>query len=220
MARPTKRLSSREQRRRWKEAAVAHLPAFHDPVILMMAAAALVTGVTMAAPHEHDPALLARARKGEITRANTEPGSPERSVVDRITYERRRAHHPELTVRQALGHERAGDVLPTVTFFTQLGAGPTLLVDVTVSRRDARRVGRYLSLVGLLTEGRLAPAAFERRVRSWRPVTILDPPGLRGHVRFLADPEAVLALAEVERGEERESWIDSGRRRPSARSRR
>ena len=79
MARPTKRLSSREQRRRWKEAAVAHLPAFHDPVILMMAAAALVTGVTMAAPHEHDPALLARARKGEITRANTEPGSPERS---------------------------------------------------------------------------------------------------------------------------------------------
>jgi hypothetical protein len=169
---------------------------------------------------EHDPELLRRARKGEITRANTVPGSPERSAVDRITYERRRAHHPELTARQSLGHERAGDVPPTVSFFAQLGAGAALLEDVTVSRRDARRVGRYLSLVGLLTEGRLAPAAFAARVKNWRPVTILGPPGFRGQVRFLADPAAVLALAEVERGEERESWIDSGRRRPSARSRR
>jgi hypothetical protein len=169
---------------------------------------------------DHSPALLARARRGELTRANTEPGSPERSAVDRAVYEQRRSRHPELTVRQALGHERAGDVLPTVSFFAQLGAGAALLEDVTVSRRDARRVGRYLSLVAQLTEGRLAPAVFERRVRSWRPVTILDPPGLRGQVRFLSDPAAVLALAEIERGEERESWIDSGRKRPSPRRRR
>ena len=78
MARPTKRLSSREQRRRWKEAAVAHLPAFHDPVILMMAAAALVTGVTMAAPHEHDPALLAvlaKARSRVQTPSQVRPSA-------------------------------------------------------------------------------------------------------------------------------------------------
>ncbi len=174
----------------------------------------------MAAPLNLPPALLARARRGELTRSNTASGSPERSAVDRVVYERRRAHHPELTVRQALGHAAPGDVRPAVTFFAQLGAGPALLEDVAVSRRDARRVGRYLSLVGLLTEGRLAPAAFERRVKRWRPVTILDPAGLRGQVRFLSDPAAVLALAEIERGEERESWIDSGRRRPAARSRR
>jgi hypothetical protein len=113
-----------------------------------------------------------------------------------------------------------GDLLPMVTFYAQLGAGPAVLVDVTVSRRDARRVGRYLSLVAQLTEGRITPAAFERRVKGWRPIEILDPPGLRGQVRFLADPSAVLALAEIERGEERESWIDSGRKRPSPRRRR
>jgi hypothetical protein len=174
----------------------------------------------MPAPRNLPPALVARARKGEITRANTVPGSPERSAVDRVTYERRRARHPELTARQSLGHEAVGDVLPTVTFFAQLGAGPTLLEDVTVSRRDARRVGRYLSLVGLLREGRLSPDAFQRRVRGWRPVTVLDPKGLRGRVQFLSDPAAVLNLSQRERGEERESWIDSGRRRPSARSRR
>jgi hypothetical protein len=174
----------------------------------------------MPAPLNLPPALLARARKGELTRRNTAPGSPERSAVDRVVYERRRGRRPELTVRQALGHAAPGDVLPVVTFYVQLGAGPALLEDVSVSRRDARRVGRYLSLVGLLTEGRLAPAAFERRVRSWRPVTILDPPGLRGQVRFLADPAAVLALAEIERGEEPRRWVDSGRRRPSPRSRR
>jgi hypothetical protein len=174
----------------------------------------------MPAPLNVPPALLARARRGELTRANTAPGSPERSAVDRAVYERRRARRPELTVRQALGHKGRLDVLPTVTFFAQLGAGATLLEDVTVSRRDARRVGRYLSLVAQLTEGRLAPAAFEHRVRRWRPVTILDPAGLRGQVRFLSDPAAVLALVEIERGEERESWIDSGRRRPAARSRR
>ena len=72
-------------------------------------------------------------------------------------------------------------------------------------------MGRYLSLTGQLTEGRIAPTAFERRVKSWRPVTILDPPGFRGQVQFLSDPVAVFALAEIERGEERESWIDTGR---------
>jgi hypothetical protein len=162
---------------------------------------------------------LVRTERHELTRS-TARTAEERSAVNRVEYLARRTARPDLSARQALGHEAPGDVLPTATFFAQLGAGPTLLVDVTVSRRDARRVGRYLSLVGLLKEGRLAPAAFERRVRSWLPVTILDPLGLRGRVRFLSDPAAVLELAEIERGEERESWIDSGRKRPSARRRR
>jgi hypothetical protein len=125
-----------------------------------------------------------------------------------------------LTVRQALGHPAREDVLPTATFFVQLGAGATVLEDVTVPRRDVKRIGRYLALVDLLNEGRLSFAAFERRVRIWRPITVLDPKGLRGEVAFLSDPAAVLVLADAERGAGRESWIDSGRRRPSLRSRR
>jgi len=167
------------------------------------------------------PELLDAARRGLLTKTNTAKGSQGRQAVDRVKgYQPRVAHHPELTARQAAGHEMPGDLLPMVTFYAQLGAGPAVLVDVTVSRRDARRVGRYLSLVAQLTEGRITPAAFERRVKGWRPIEILDPPGLRGQVRFLADPSAVLALAEIERGEERESWIDSGRKRPSPRRRR
>jgi len=167
------------------------------------------------------PVLVEAARRGVLTDSNTAKGTQGRQAVDRVTgYQRRVVSHPELTARQAAGHEAPGDVLPTVTFFAQLGILAVVLDSVTVSRRDARRVGRYLSLVAQLTEGRLAPAAFERRVRSWRPVSILDPPGLRGQVHFLSDPATVVALAEAERGEERESWIDSGRRRPSPRRRR
>ncbi|MGO9197336.1 MAG: hypothetical protein ACLQK4_09435 [Acidimicrobiales bacterium] len=111
-------------------------------------------------------------------------------------------------------------MLPTVSFFAQLGTGPTVLAAVTVSRSDVRRVARYLGLVGQLSENRISPDAFERRVASWRPVTILDPPGFRGRVRFFSDPQAAQLLSEIERGEERESWIDSGRKRPSPRRRR
>lgn len=64
----------------------------------------------MPAPGTYDPALLARARSGQLTRSNTRPGTPERRAVDRVTYLRRREARPELTARQALGVERA----PTV----------------------------------------------------------------------------------------------------------
>ncbi|MGO9910346.1 MAG: hypothetical protein ACLPQS_04175 [Acidimicrobiales bacterium] len=167
------------------------------------------------------PELLAATSRGGLTKANTRPGTQGRQAVDRVKgYSPRVARHPELTARQAAGHEAPSDVLPVVTFFAVLGAAPTVLADVTVSRRDVRRVARYLGLVGQLSEGRISPEAFERRVASWRPVTILDPPGFRGQVRFLSDPQAAQFLSEIERGEERESWIDSGRKRPSPRRRR
>ncbi|MGO9195974.1 MAG: hypothetical protein ACLQK4_02450 [Acidimicrobiales bacterium] len=148
------------------------------------------------------------------------PGTQGRQAADAVIYRKRASRHPELTARQAAGHEAPGDVLPVVTFFAQLGTGPTVLAGVTVSRSDVRRVARYLGLVGQLSENRISPEAFGRRVSSWRPVTILDPPGFRGQVRFLSDPQAAKFLSEIERGEERESWIDSGRKRTSPRRRR
>jgi hypothetical protein len=165
--------------------------------------------------------LIDAARRGDLTKANTAPGTQGRQAVDKVKgYAPRVARRPELTARQAAGHEAHGDRLPIVTFYAQLGAEPTLLEDVTVSRLAVRSVARYLGLVGQLGDGRVSPEAFERRVRSWRPITILDPPGLLGQVRFLADPAAVLSLEEVRRGEERDTWIDSGRKRPSPRRRR
>jgi hypothetical protein len=165
--------------------------------------------------------LIDAARRGDLTKANTAPATQGRQAVDKVKgYAPRVARHHELTARQAAGHDAPGDRLPRVTFYSQLGAEPTLIEDATVSRLAVRSVARYLGLVGQLGEGRISPEAFERRVRSWRPITILDPPGLRGQVRFLADPGAVLALEENQRGEERDSWIDSGRKRPSPRRRR
>jgi hypothetical protein len=152
----------------------------------------------MPAHRDLPPELLARARRGELRRSNTVPGTPERRAADRWAYVERRKRHPELTARQAAGHEGTRDVPPTVTFFAQSTAGPGVLVDVTVSRRHARRVGRYLSLVARLTEGRLSGTAFRARVRFWAPITVLDPPN-RGRARFVADPATATALADRER---------------------
>jgi hypothetical protein len=127
----------------------------------------------MAARREVDSQLLARAHRGEPKRCTAETPA-ERAAVHRAEYERRLVHHGDLSARQALGHDAPGDVLPVVTFFAQLGAGASVLEDVTVSRRGARSVARYLGLVVLLGEGRISPAAFERQVASWRPITILE----------------------------------------------
>ena len=66
----------------------------------------------MPAHREIDPDLLGRARRGGLTRSNTATGTPERRAVDRVKYLKRRAAHPEITARQALGHPKPDDVLP------------------------------------------------------------------------------------------------------------
>ncbi len=148
-----------------------------------------------------DPRLLARVRRGELTRSNTRRGTPERRAVDRSTYLRRKAAHPGLTARQALGHAAPADVLPSIS--VMLDHSPRFVVFEGLSRRDTRRAARYGALVGQLSERQLSPAAFRRRVSSWRPIS--------GY-RFLADPDAVLAILEQRRAEDRELfYYTSGR---------
>jgi hypothetical protein len=65
MARPTKRLSSREQHRRSAQAALAHLPAFHDAAIFAMAIAGATTAASMAASRRR-PSY--QARRNELAR--------------------------------------------------------------------------------------------------------------------------------------------------------
>jgi hypothetical protein len=63
-----------------------------------------------------------------------------------------------------------------------------------LTRGEARRVGRYMSLVGHLVAGGVTGPAFRRRVRSWRPLRT---------ERLLSTPDAVFALLteRVEAGE-------------------
>jgi hypothetical protein len=103
-------------------------------------------------------------------------------------------------VRQRLGHQGPRDVLPHVGVFF---GDPPRWAELELSRRDARRAGRYMALVGQLAEGKISPRAFERRVSGWRPIA--------GR-RFLANPDAVLALLDERRaGEEEVFYYESGR---------
>jgi hypothetical protein len=94
-----------------------------------------------------------------------------------------------------------------------------LLIDVEISRADVHRVPRYLGLVGKLRTGRIAGETFQRRVTRWEPIDVLGPAEVAGRWRFLADPDAVLALTVVAEEEEIEDWVDSGRSRPLPRRR-
>lgn len=83
---------------------------------------------------------------------------------------------------------------------------PPRWVDLdNLSRAEARRVARYNSLTGQLTKGKLSPAAFRRRVSSWRPFR---------DERFLSDPDAALALLEVRRTSDEELFYYERGRRP------
>jgi hypothetical protein len=150
---------------------------------------------------EVDPNLLSSARRGELSRSNTRPGTPERRAVDRVKYLKRRAAHPEVSARQALGHPKTGDVLPTISLMVT--DPPRFLIIEALNRRDLRRAGRYDNLVNQLYEGRITSASFERRVRGWRPIA---------EYTFLSDPDAVLAILEERRAADLEVFhYESGR---------
>ena len=148
-----------------------------------------------------DRQLLARAHRGELTRANTAQGSEERRAVYRATYLRRRDARFGLTARQALGHAAPADVLPSIS--VMVDNPPRYLILEGLSRRDTRRAGRYEGLVAQLRQGRLTSATFRRRIASWKPIA--------GYT-FLSDPDAVLAILDQLRAEDRETFhYESGR---------
>lgn len=172
----------------------------------------------MARP-DHDPALIAAARRGELTRRNTEPGTPERRAVDRATYLRRLQRRPGVSAREAAGH--GPRVAGHGTFFSPGPEGPEALLGVALGRSGLRQAGRYMATLGKLASGQLPPSAFRRRVARWAPIVVLDGPGAPVERRFLSDPDAALVLADALRGGDfgDEPLFDSGRRRPTSRSR-
>lgn len=159
----------------------------------------------MPARNAHDRAVLARARRGDLSRRNTVAGSAERQAVNRAEYERRVAmRRPDETVRQALAHPRAGDVGQRWAIYVD---DPPRWVEVELRPREGRRAGRYLSLVSRLAENpksNIRKAEFAGTVSAWRPL----PNGMR----FVADPDAVLLLIEQRRALDLEIfYYESGR---------
>jgi hypothetical protein len=162
-----------------------------------------------------NPGLVAAAQAGLLTATNTAKGSAGRKAVDAVEYRRRRRRHADEPARAALGH-RAPDDRTAVWSVLYADDPPRILYDAVVARRDARRVARHLGLLAQLAEARTPERARHaagrlRRVRTWRPLTVLGPPELAGEVRFLADPEAALALIEIVRAEDAEVAVSYGR---------
>jgi hypothetical protein len=152
----------------------------------------------LAGPRTEAPSadLTAAARRRELTRTNTTPGSEGRKAVDARTYGRRQAKaSPGITARQATGHAKATDRMPTVSYFRADG---TYVQRQAVSRGEARRINRFNSLSSNLAQGNISAKEFARRVGSYVPLGNGD--------RFLADPTALQASIEELRAQGEDPW--------------
>ncbi len=163
---------------------------WHDPDLAELAAIADTVGAVMATRDEVPRHLLRRARGGELTRANTAPGTPERAAVYQSEYRRRVEHAGRrgLTRRQARGHPGRGEigVLWRTAEFFSVPTTEGMLDLVGLNSRESSQIGRYLRDVRELADidRPLYPATFRRR---WRGKGV-------GDVRFESDPNRVLAM--------------------------
>jgi hypothetical protein len=171
-----------------------------------------------AVPRGHPPQrLLDAAEVGLVTRRNTKPATVGRQAADRATFLRRKAARPGLSAREALGHRVAG-TRPRIASFYAANPPRFVVVEGPLSVRDVQRAGQYMGSVGALldahrrggSEWSQVSRAFERRFRRYAPIAGLA---------LLADADAVIALAEVQRAGEQEVIFDSGRSRPGRRRR-
>ncbi|MGA3353845.1 MAG: hypothetical protein ABSD85_11755 [Acidimicrobiales bacterium] len=148
------------------------------------------------------PALVDAARRGVLTDSNTTRGTQGRQAVDRFAYSRRAAGTaPGETVRARLGHEVA-----VSRSISALLAGPARFeVLEGVTRLDAKRIARYHEVTRQLVNRRsyrgkvMTPERFRRLVSQWRPLSSGD--------RLLADPDAVIAILETLRAEDRAVFV-------------
>lgn len=159
------------------------------------------------------------ADAGLLTRSNTQSGTAGRRAVDRSMYLRRRAAEPDISAREALGHRPAGAPARKTTFYTT--DPPRMVTAEGVNLRDVHRGSEYMRATNALlidlkrASGDPARVArvkrdFARRWRRRAPIA--------GHP-FLADADAVVALAELVRTGDVPIVFDSGRSRPGRRRR-
>jgi len=162
-----------------------------------------------------NPRLVAAFEAGLYGRNDFGPGTAGRRAADAVTYQRRRRRHPDEPARAAVGHVAPEDRTATWSVI-YVDSPPRVLYEAEIARRDARRVARHLGLIAQLVEARSPERAREvarrvRRVRTWRPITIVGPPEIAGEYRFLNNPDAIVALAEQLRAEDAEVVVAYGR---------
>ena len=146
--------------------------------------------------------LVTAARRGLLTRSNTKPGTKGRQAADAAAYSRRAADTaPGETVRARLGHE----VAVSRTISALLESPPRFEVLEGVTRLDAKRIARYHEVTRQLLNRRsyrgkvMTPERFRRLVSQWRPLSSGE--------RLLADPDAVMAILETLRAEDRDVFV-------------
>ncbi len=168
-----------------------------------------------------DAGLLARARRGELTRT-TARSAEERRAVYRSQYVSRRAAAPDVSAREALGHYGPLERPRVATFFAMTPEGARLVTVGGVSASDQRRAGRYMRAcqglargtyrtpTGEVLTGHAADRHFARRFSRWKPIA---------GMKVVSDPATVKALIVVGRETGTEVVFDSGRSRPGRRRR-
>lgn len=175
----------------------------------------------MAAHRPVDPSLLARARRGELTRT-TARSAEERRAVYRAQYLARRAAAPDVRAREALGHYGPLERPRVAAVFAKMPEGARLVTVEGVSAADQRRAGRYMRAAqalargsyrtpsGVELHGEAADRHFAQRFSRWKPIAGMD---------VVSDPATVKALVVVGRETGTEVVFDSGRSRPGRRRR-
>ena len=168
-----------------------------------------------------DAGLLARARRGELTR-RTARTAEERRAVYRAQYVARRAAAPDVSAREALGHHGPLERPRVATFFAQTREGARVVTIEDVSASDLRRAGRYMRAAqglargtyrtptGVHLTGAGADRHFTRRFSHWQPIA--------GQL-IVSDPAVAKALVVVNRESGTEVVFDSGRSRTGRRRR-
>ena len=168
-----------------------------------------------------DPHLLARARRGELTRS-TARSAEERSAVYRIQYVARRAVAPEVSAREAHGHYGPLERPRLATFFAETPEDARLVTVENVSAADLRRAGKFMRAcqglargsyrtpAGEALTGAAADRHFRQRFSRWQPIA---------GMRIVSNPDTVKALVVVNRETGDEVIFDSGRSRPGRRRR-
>jgi len=165
--------------------------------------------------------LLARARRGQLTRRSAR-SAEERRAVYRVQYLRRRAAAPDVSARTALGHYGPLERPRVASFFANTPEGPRLVTVEHVSASELRRAGRYMRAcqglargtyrnpAGVPLTGAEADRHFRGRFLRWQPIAAMT---------VVSDPAAVKALVVVSREVGDEVIFDSGRSRPGRRRR-
>ena len=146
-----------------------------------------------------DPRLLDAVRSGALPEswAKHHPGTAGAKAIRSVQYARRTANRPPgVTARERAGHETAV-VRNRREISILVDRPPRWAVVVGPTRSELRRAQRYNALTSNLSQGKITPRAFERRVSSWASIA---------GERFLADAAAVLAILDERRAGEEELY--------------